>query len=269
LGRRSVGWAGAVEPEAHPSSAAGEAKELKRPLICVSSRLDPNVPNFYLKRSYTDALYKSGAAPVMVPLIPDREYVVDLVGRCQGVVLSGSDSDVDPDRYGQSPHPKLGHILWERDETDQLLLEAAGHRRLPVLAICYGVQALNVYRGGTLFQDIESQVAHAIKHEQGLPYERLSHKIAIREGTVLAELAGGTSARVNSHHHQAVDRVGDGLEPIAWADDGLIEAVVSTASDQFILGVQWHPEACYESDRFSRAIFDRFVKEVISNSVKG
>jgi putative glutamine amidotransferase len=227
------------------------------------------VPNFYLKRYYTDALYESGAAPILVPLIPDDDYITDLVEHCHGVVLSGSDSDVDPNLYGQGPHPKLCHVIWERDDVDRFLLEAAERRGLPVLAICYGMQRLNVFRGGSLIQDIESQIEKAIKHEQGLPYDRLSHKITIREGTILAELKRGTTAWVNSHHHQAVDRMGDGLEPIAWAEDGIIEAVINTASSQFMLGVQWHPEACYGTDEFSQVIFHRFVGEVIKRSKTG
>lgn len=242
---------------------------MAKPLICVSTRLDLHVPNLYLKRFYTDALYDSGAAPILVPLIPDDEYIIDLVEHCHGVVLSGSDSDVDPHLYGQEPHPKLGPVIWERDDVDRFLLDAAEMRELPVLAICYGMQRLNVYRGGSLIQDIESQVEKAIQHEQGLPYDRLSHKITIRERTVLAELKRGTTAWVNSHHHQAVDRVGDGLEPIAWTEDGLVEAVINTASSQFVLGVQWHPEACYETDDFSQAIFHRFVREVINRAAKG
>ena len=237
---------------------------MRRPLICVPTRIDPGVPNFYLRRYYTDALYSAGAAPLLLPLIPTPEYIDDLVAHVDGIVLSGSNSDLDPQRYGQEPHPSLGHVIPERDAVDQLLLRSAAERNLPVLAICYGIQALNVYRGGTLYQDILSQVKDPIQHEQGEPYEPLTHAISVEEKSLLAELAGRTDPRVNSHHHQAIDRVGRGLRPIAWASDGVIEAVTNEASDQWMLGVQWHPEASIAIDDFSRAIFDHFVREVVA-----
>src|SRR6185369_3477079 len=112
---------------------------------------------FYLRQTYADALYGSGGLPVYIPLFPEREYLEPLVRRLDGVVLAGSDSDVDPLRYGADPHPKLGDVLPRRDATDMMLIELAAERGLPLLAICYGLQALNVARGGTLIQDIESQ----------------------------------------------------------------------------------------------------------------
>ena len=231
-------------------------------MICVPTRINPEVPNFYLRRYYTDALYAAGATPFLLPLIPTEVYIREIVTQVDGILLSGSDSDVDPRYYGQEPHPNLGHVVAERDEVDQMLLAAAEERRLPVLAICYGVQALNVYRGGTLYQDIPSQVPGAIKHEQGDPYEPPTHTILLEEESLLADLAGRSDPRVNSHHHQAIDRVGRGLRPIAWAKDDFIEAVINEAPDHWMLGVQWHPEASTTIDDFSRAIFDQFVREV-------
>jgi putative glutamine amidotransferase len=143
-----------------------------------------------------------------------------------------------------------------------LLIELAAERGLPLLAICYGLQALNVARGGTLIQDIESQVEGAIKHSQGDVYMRHCHKIDILGGTLLADLAGTTHTTVNSHHHQAIERLGRNLTPVAWASDGVIEAVVDEASDSWVFGVQWHPEVGWADDPLSRPIFSAFLDAV-------
>jgi putative glutamine amidotransferase len=232
-----------------------------RPLIAISTRGHPEKPHFYLDRAYAEAVRATGGIPVLVPLLPDREILFALLERCDGLLLSGSDSDVDPGRYGQHPHPRLGPILRERDETDWLLLEAAEAYRRPVLAICYGMQILNVFRGGTLYQDIASELRHALRHEHETPGDRPTHWIRIAEGTLLARLAGGTRAEVNSFHHQAVRDVGRDLRPIAWSEDGVIEAVLHAEPEWFVLGVQWHPELTFASDGFSRAIFEHFLHE--------
>jgi len=182
--------------------------------------------------------------------------------RVGGIVLSGSDSDVDPLRYGADPHPKLGDVAPRRDAMDALLIQLCEEREIPLLAICYGMQALNVSRGGTLIQDIESQVEGAIKHSQSGVYTRHSHKIDILNGTLLADLAGGTSTTVNSHHHQAVERLGRNLTPIAWASDGIVEAVIDDTTSHFVFGVQWHPEVAFASDELSQAIFASFMEAV-------
>ena len=130
---------------------------------------------------------------------------------------------------------------------------------MPVLAICFGIQSLNVYRGGTLIQDIASEVKASLKHMQGDLFWRRSHSINVTEDSLVARLAGSTHTTVNSHHHQAIDIVGRDLEPVAWAADGVIEAVVNTRPEQFILGVQWHPEVGWQDDLLSQAIFKHFI----------
>ena len=195
----------------------------------------------------------------MVPLIPEPDYIDSVVDHLDAICLSGAINDVDPLRYGREPHAGLGPVVPRRDATDMLLLTAAEERGLPVLAICFGIQSLNVYRGGTLIQDIPSEVEGGLKHMQAGEIARTSHTINITEGSLIADLAGVTSVAVNSHHHQAVDLAGRDLEPIAWAADGVIEAVFNSRPGQFILGVQWHPEVGWEKDMFSQAIFGHFV----------
>jgi putative glutamine amidotransferase len=231
-----------------------------RPLIGMPLRYDWDHQFFYLRQTYAEAVYGAGGMPVYIPLIPERDYLEPLIDRLDGVMLSGSNSDVDPLRYGANPHPKLGPVLPRRDATDALLIELAEERGLPLLAICYGFQALNVYRGGTLVQDIPSQVDGALKHMQEGFYERHSHTITIAEGTLLAELAGASATTVNSHHHQAIERLGRNLTPIAWAPDGIIEAVIDETTDQWVFGVQWHPEVGWSDDPLSRAVFGAFLE---------
>lgn len=244
-----------------PRSNASSIANGTRPLIGITTRLDAQ-DQFYLRRYYGEAVWAAGGAPIYIPLIPEREYLSSLVERMDGLILSGSNSDLDPVTFGEEPHPRLGPVMPERDQTDLLLLELAEHRNLPVLAICYGMQSLNVARGGSLIQDIESLVENPVKHEQGAPADRPSHGIEIDAESVLTGLlgvTGGRSIRVNSSHHQAIKRVGRNLRVSARAADGVIEAVEDTRPDRFVLGVQWHPETGWERDTFSQAIFRLFI----------
>jgi len=230
-----------------------------RPLIGITERLNVE-DTFYLRRYYSEAIEAAGGIPIHIPLIPRREYLAALCACLDGLVLSGSNSDLDPALFGEEPHPKLGPVVPERDETDLLLLELAEARAMPVLAICFGMQSLNVARGGSLVQDIESQIANPIKHEQGQVYHRPSHDVRLATDSLLAQLAGTESVRVNSSHHQAVARLGRNLRVIATAPDGVIEAVIDDRADRFALGVQWHPEIAWQKDKLSQAIFARFVE---------
>jgi putative glutamine amidotransferase len=215
---------------------------------------------FYLARHYGEAVAAAGGAPVHIPLIPDAGVVAAFVSRLDGVLLPGSASDVDPLRYGQEPQPALGTVHPLKDETDLLVLKEAERRRLPLLAICFGMQVWNVSRGGSLIQDIATAVPAALKHEQGAPRDRTSHRLSINPESLLGRLAGGADASVNSHHHQAIERIGEGLQASAWSSDGLVEALEDTREGLWALGVQWHPELGWEADNLSRNIFGAFLE---------
>jgi putative glutamine amidotransferase len=230
-----------------------------RPRIGITMRLEMETDRFYLSRYYSEAVEAAGGAPVHISLIPHREYLETLMKELDGILLPGSDSDVDPLRYGHEPHPKLGSVQPLKDATDLLVLDEVERLGVPLLAICFGMQVLNVSRGGTLIQDIESELKDAIKHQQGSPRDRRSHRIRLLEGSLLAELSGEDGELVNSHHHQAIESVGRELVATAWTADGLVEALEDPRGDRFALAVQWHPEIAWEEDRFSRALFERFV----------
>ncbi len=233
----------------------------ERPRIGITMRIELETNRFYLSRYYSEAVEAAGGLPVNIPLIPRADYIAGVMDSLDGVLLPGSDSDMDPQRYGREPHQQLGTVHPLKDETDLLVLAEIEKRRLPLLAICYGIQSLNVSRGGTLIQDIASEVPKAMKHAQGAPRDRHSHRVRILEDSVLGKLAGGEYAPVNSHHHQAVETLGRELVATAWATDGIVEAVEDPRGDRFVLGVQWHPELGWEQDELSRSLFDRFVAE--------
>ncbi|HKP45735.1 MAG TPA: gamma-glutamyl-gamma-aminobutyrate hydrolase family protein [Pyrinomonadaceae bacterium] len=237
----------------HPSPGA------RRPRIGITMRLELSSDRFYLARFYSEAVEAAGGAPVHISLIPNPDYITTVMDSLDGIILPGSDSDVDPLRYGAQPHPQLGTVVPVKDETDLLVLEEIERRNLPLFAICFGMQILNVSRGGTLIQDISSQMPNAIKHEQGPPRDRPSHTATFGKDSLLATIAGGLSAAVNSHHHQAVDKLGANLSATAWSTDGLIEAVEDPRPERYVVGVQWHPELGWEKDQLSQALFADFV----------
>ncbi|MFN2493824.1 MAG: gamma-glutamyl-gamma-aminobutyrate hydrolase family protein [Pyrinomonadaceae bacterium] len=231
-----------------------------RPRIGITMRLELDTDRFYLARHYSEAVEAAGGAPVHISLIPERSYISAIMDGLDGILLPGSDSDVNPLLYGSQPHQKLGSVVTIKDQTDLLVLEELDKRGMPLFAICFGMQVLNVFRGGTLIQDICSQVPQAIKHEQGPPRDRPSHTIRIAESGFLASLAQSKSVVVNSHHHQAIEKVGRNLVATAWTSDGLIEAVEDPDKERFVFGVQWHPELGWKEDPLSQALFDRFIE---------
>ena len=234
----------------------------RRPRIGIPMRIEHLTDRFYLSRHYSEAVEAAGGAPVHISLIPKIDYIDAVVDGLDGILLPGSDSDIDPLRYGRQPHPNLGSVHPIKDATDLLILDAAERRQMPVFAICFGMQALNVSRGGTLIQDIPSQWPEAIKHEQGVPRDRASHSVRIESETKLSQIVRAEDLEVNSHHHQAVETLGANLVATAWSPDGVIEALEDPRSDRFVMAVQWHPELGWQNDKYSQRLFDSFVAHV-------
>lgn len=216
-------------------------------------------PDTYLK-----ALTRvAGAIPVIVPALADEFDVPALLARVDGLMMTGSASNVHPDRYGASP--SVAHEPFDpaRDRLTEALIRRAIEIGLPLLCICRGHQELNVALGGTLateIQEDEGRMDHrAIRHEEQRERFAVRHPVAVTAGGALAAIVGDDDIRVNSLHRQAIDRLAPGLAVEATAEDGTIEAVSVTSAKGFALGVQWHPEYWAESDAASAAIFHAFA----------
>ena len=156
----------------------------KRPRIGITMRLEMETRRFYLGRDYSEAVEGCGGLPVHIPLIPNEDYLNEMVAGLDGILLPGSDSGSDPYRYGEDRHPGLKRVVPEKDDSDLLILAAAEERNLPILGICFGMQILNVFRGGNLIQDIASRVDSPLTQEQGVPLARYSHRIRIEDGRI-------------------------------------------------------------------------------------
>jgi len=207
---------------------------------------------------YLIALEESGARAVVVPLDENPEQIGRLLREVDGVLLPGSRFDIDPQRYGENRIPECGEADPARTAVDELLLQDAFNMERPILAICHGAQSLNVWRSGSLIQDLKTEV----NHRPGREVVR-AHAVRVAADSRLSGLMpeGDTSEPdVNSSHHQAIRRAGDNLVVTAVSPvDGVIEGVELDSPTHFVVGVQWHPERTYAESEFSRAIFGAFV----------
>lgn len=210
--------------------------------------------------TYIDAVVRAGAAPLLIPQLTDRTLLRTLYDKLDGLLLSGGE-DIDPVRYGEPLHEKCGRITPERDETELTLARWAVDEKKPLLAICRGIQVLNVALGGSLYQDIQAQVPEALPHTwyPDHPRNLRPHQVAIAPGTCLARILETTSLAVNSLHHQAVKDVAPRLVVTALAPDQIIEAV-EAKDHPFAVAVQWHPEELTPDDAGAQRLFDALIE---------
>jgi putative glutamine amidotransferase len=212
--------------------------------------------------AYIDAIEAAGASAVVIRLNQAQDQVAKLLADVQGVLLPGSRFDVDPERYGEAPVPECGEADAARTAIDELLLDEAFKVKKPILGICHGAQTLNVWRKGSLVQDLESQLKTPVNHQPGRTVAE-AHPVKVAEGSRLAALLPEGAAfetQVNSSHHQAIRVPGRDLRVVAISPvDGIIEAVELDSADHFVLAVQWHPERTRAQSAVSRSIFKSFV----------
>jgi putative glutamine amidotransferase len=208
---------------------------------------------------YLRAIEAAGGEPVVIPLQSTPEEIARLITSCAAILLPGSKADVDPQKFNAAAHARTAPADPPRDAADELLLQDAYNLHKPVFGICYGLQSLNVWRTGSLIQDIESKV----NHSAGAKVE-VAHQVTVAADSLLANemlnRKDSVLVPVNSSHHQSADVVGDGLRAVAHcAEDGVIEAIEGTVPGHYVLAVQWHPERTFDSDSFSNNLFQAFI----------
>lgn len=210
-----------------------------------------------LQNTYTKAIEESGGSPILLPYVERDESLDAFVDICDGFLFTGG-ADVDPHRYGEEIKPTCCQIHKYRDDLEIRTFKKIYETKKPIMAICRGAQLVNVALGGTLYQDIPTEIISNIPHRQTEPKDSHSHEICVFENTPLRHLVMSERIKVNSFHHQALKLLGNGLSVMATADDGVIEAVYST-EHPYLLAYQWHPERLFDADNLNRVLFTDFI----------
>jgi putative glutamine amidotransferase len=238
-----------------------------RPVIGVTTQTLEEIPDelprcWIMSQRYVKTLIASGAIPWIIPLLDDEKTLREIYNRCDGIFLPGG-VDIDPDSYNEARTDACGRVDPDRDRTEIMISNWAMKDSKPVLAVCRGAQLLSVAAGGSLYQDITGEYPGAIKHDYwpkaGVSTRQdLVHDVNVVPDTRLSRILGSDGFKVNSMHHQGIKQLADGLIANAYAPDGLIEGVEARNED-FVVGVQWHPEDLADKDPQMRKLFDAFV----------
>jgi putative glutamine amidotransferase len=230
--------------------------------VTAGIRPDGDTSRVRLTAAYVTALESAGLIPLIVPPLSSDRAAAAVLDSVSGLVLTGGE-DVDPARYGESRHEKVRSVNAARDATEASLVVEAKARGIPVLAICRGIQILNVALGGTLVQDISSQCDTDIAHDEDGPRDSRSHEVIAEPGSLIAGAIGAERVTVNSFHHQSVKDVADGMRVTARSPDGIVEGIESTDEDWWVLAVQWHPEEMTNSpEPWDRGLFKAFARKL-------
>lgn len=231
-----------------------------KPVIGITSsyaKISEFSEGVYIHHDYHRAIEASGGIPLILPLVhPD--LFLETLDLCDGVIFSGGE-DVAPQFYGEEPHQNLEMVSFDRDRMEIAGIQKVISQDKPLLAICRGIQVLNVALGGTLFQDLPSQYPGALQHRQKIPRPLATHSVKVNGDSKLAYIIGQREIRVNSLHHQAINQVAPSLTVVGRSPDGVVEAV-EDPSKGFLIGVQWHPESMFPWDPNAKALFQEFVR---------
>ena len=234
---------------------------MAKPLILIPTPIqDKDKLRFTMRATYVNSVIAAGGVPLCIPTALDEQALRAVYDTCEGVLLTGGD-DVDPAAFGEEAHEKTAGIDLQRDEAEFLLTRWAAQDDKPTLAICRGIQAMNVALGGSLIQDIPSQWKNPQTHDgnyYGPSRDDIHHTVCVEPGTKLAEVLGAGDVGTNSFHHQSLKRVADGLVVTARSKDGIVEAV-EMPDKRFFVGVQWHPEEMAATHANMMRLFTQFV----------
>ncbi len=243
---------------------------MKQPLIAITGGIEQYEEEIFrgffrvqAVANYVDSVLRAGGVPIVVPPtnLTDYSYLETIADKIDGLLLTGG-NDVDPVLYGEEPFVKLGERMVQKDAMEVALLDKVVDRRLPVLGICRGMQMLNVYFGGTLYQDLSQNPNFTIQHQFTTDLSVPTHSVRTGSDSVVQGIIGETY-RVNSAHHQAVKDLAESFRATAYATDDLVEAI-EHKEFPFMLGVQWHPEMMAHKDQKMQEIFNVFVKACMS-----
>lgn len=237
---------------------------MEKKIIGIVPLIDYERKSYWMLPGYMQGILEAGGLPVMLPVTEEAELIRQMVSACDGFLFTGG-QDVSPRLYGEEKISQCGECSPERDRMESILLQEALRADKPLLGICRGIQFLNAALGGTLYQDIPTQVQTGTEHHQTPPYDIPVHEVCVKEGTALHELLGKTRLKVNSYHHQAIKELSPQLQVMAVSEDGLIEGVYMP-DRKFVWAVQWHPEFSYRTDPDSRKIFAVFLAAAETHS---
>lgn len=228
-----------------------------KPVIGIFPSYCDETKRIYLNNQYLEEIIRSGGIPYIIPMSSDQKTVYDIIKNIDGLILSGG-SDIDPKYYGQSNSGKSVGISEFMDECEAVLVRLAVEDDLPILGICRGMQALNIFCGGSMMQDIPSEKGFAVCHRLEKP-EVAYHSITVEKESPLSDTIGFGTHTVNSYHHQAVKNIAPEFSVAATAEDGIVEAIYHK-NKKFILGIQWHPERNHDKVSANKKILDNFIK---------
>ncbi len=230
------------------------------PLVGVTMSLSVNQTpeRNYVNSAYLHAVQQAGGVPVLLPPQLSAASLERLARGLDALLLTGG-GDIDPAHFGEAPHPTLYDVAPARDALEFFSIQSALDRRLPILAICRGIQVLNVALGGSLYQDVATEPGTEVQHSQKEARDQCTHKITVTPGSRLARTLGADEIEVNSFHHQTIKALGRGLRAVAWAPDQLIEGVELDDDSRWVVGIQWHPEHLTEHSEPARRLFSALV----------
>ena len=228
----------------------------------INYECDGIYPQNFINTAYTDSILTAGAAPIIIPICHNDDAIKKIVSSLDGILLSGG-PDIHPTLFNEEPHKNIGSIVNARDILDFKIIKYAFEMKKPILGICRGLQVINVFFGGTLYQDIDSQTKSEVQHQQKSRGDLATHSVSIKANSFLHNIFGDKTL-VNSFHHQSIKDMAKGFDEIATSiNDNIVEAI-EYKEDHFIVGLQWHPELLAEKNTQMQEIFNSFIKAIKS-----